>query len=59
MAEDRSSIDVNTRERERLGAFIERVDDEGRAERIQAFGHGGLSLLTSLGPERCTDVARM
>ena len=28
MAEDRSSIDVNTRERERLGAFIERVDDE-------------------------------
>ena len=27
MAEDRSYIDVNTRERERLRAFIERVDD--------------------------------
>jgi hypothetical protein len=28
MAEDRSYIDVNTHERERLRAFIERVDDE-------------------------------
>jgi hypothetical protein len=28
MAEDRSYVDVNTRERERLRAFIERVDDE-------------------------------
>ena len=27
MAEDRSYVDVNTRERERLRAFIERVDD--------------------------------
>jgi hypothetical protein len=27
-AEDRSYVDVNTRERERLRAFIERVDDE-------------------------------
>ena len=31
MAEDRSYIDVNTRERERLRAFIERVDDEALA----------------------------
>jgi DinB superfamily len=28
MAEDRSYVDVNTRERERLRALIERVDDE-------------------------------
>lgn len=28
MAEDRSYVEVNTRERERLRAFIERVDDE-------------------------------
>jgi hypothetical protein len=28
MAEDRSYVDVNTRERERLRAFIEAVDDE-------------------------------
>jgi hypothetical protein len=31
MAEDRSYVDVNTRERERLRAFIERVDDEALA----------------------------
>jgi uncharacterized damage-inducible protein DinB len=31
VAEDRSYIDVNTRERERLRAFIERVDDEALA----------------------------
>jgi hypothetical protein len=31
MTEDRSYIDVNTRERERLRAFVERVDDEALA----------------------------
>src|SRR5262245_66552549 len=31
MAEDRSYVEVNTRERERLRAFIERVDDEALA----------------------------
>jgi hypothetical protein len=31
MAEDRSYVDVNTRERERLRAFIERLDDEALA----------------------------
>jgi uncharacterized damage-inducible protein DinB len=31
MAEDRSYMEVNTRERERLRAFIERVDDEALA----------------------------
>lgn len=31
MADDRSYVDVNTRERERLRAFIERVDDEALA----------------------------
>jgi hypothetical protein len=31
MAGDRSYVDVNTRERERLRAFVERVDDEALA----------------------------
>src|SRR5262245_2495188 len=31
MAEDRSYVEVNTRERERLRAFIERVEDEALA----------------------------
>jgi hypothetical protein len=31
MADDRSYVDVNTRERERLRAFIERADDEALA----------------------------
>jgi hypothetical protein len=31
MAEDRSYVEVNTRERDRLRAFIERVDDEALA----------------------------
>ncbi|HEY7660184.1 MAG TPA: DinB family protein [Actinomycetota bacterium] len=37
MAEDRSYVDVNTRERERLRAFIERVDDATLAAQANQY----------------------